>query len=126
MTMVDDAWRGKALLAVVGAELLTTLVFTGVLTRSELFSKAFGVVGGIVVMGSGDRRLPATEGPPFLFSSAVIRADSAACLAAVRVLAESTDLVDRLWQNTRMFKSAMHALGFDIGNSDPDHSGDAR
>ncbi len=54
---------------------------------------------------------------PFLFSSAVTAADSAACLAAVRLLAESTEIVDRLWQNTRMFKSAMHALGFDIGNS---------
>ena len=43
--------------------------------------------------------------------------DTAACLAAVRILQESTELVDRLWENTRYFKAQMTALGFDIGQS---------
>jgi len=52
-----------------------------------------------------------------LFSSAVTAADTAACLAAVDVLEQSTELVDRLWENTRYFKSEMKRLGFDTGVS---------
>ncbi len=36
---------------------------------------------------------------------------------AVDVLSESTELVDRLWENTRYFKSEMKRLGFDTGFS---------
>jgi glycine C-acetyltransferase len=41
----------------------------------------------------------------------------AACLAAVDILEESTELVDKLWQNTRYFKEEMRNLGFDTGLS---------
>jgi glycine C-acetyltransferase len=54
---------------------------------------------------------------PFLFSSAVTPADTAACLAAVDILESSTELVDRLWKNTDYFKAEMVRLGFDTGNS---------
>jgi glycine C-acetyltransferase len=54
---------------------------------------------------------------PFLFSSAVTPADTAACLAAVDLLEQSTELVDKLWENTRYFKSEMKRLGFDTGVS---------
>jgi glycine C-acetyltransferase len=43
--------------------------------------------------------------------------DTAACLAAVDVLEESTELVDRLWENARYFKMEMQRLGFDTGKS---------
>jgi glycine C-acetyltransferase len=43
--------------------------------------------------------------------------DVAACLAAVDLLEASTELVDRLWDNTRYFKGEMKRLGFDTGNS---------
>ena len=45
------------------------------------------------------------------------RADTAACLAAVDLLEQSTDLVDRLWSNARFFKAEMQRLGFDTGRS---------
>jgi glycine C-acetyltransferase len=54
---------------------------------------------------------------PFLFSNAVTAADTAACLAAVHLLADSTELVDQLWENTQKFKTAMKKMGFDIGAS---------
>ena len=41
----------------------------------------------------------------------------AACLAAVDVLEESNELVDRLWSNARYFKAEMSGLGFDTGVS---------
>ena len=54
---------------------------------------------------------------PFLFSSAVTPADTAACLAAVDLLEESTTLVERLWSNAKYFREAMQGLGFDTGHS---------
>jgi len=43
--------------------------------------------------------------------------DVAACLAAVDLLEESTQLVERLWANTEFFKGEMKKLGFDTGQS---------
>jgi glycine C-acetyltransferase len=43
--------------------------------------------------------------------------DVAACLAAVELLEESSELVERLWANTEFFKKEMQALGFDTGKS---------
>jgi len=81
------------------------------------FSKAFGVVGGIIAGKKLIIDYIRQKARPFLFSSAVTPADTAACLAAVRALSESTELVDRLWENTRYFKGEMKALGFDTGQS---------
>jgi glycine C-acetyltransferase len=58
------------------------------------------------------------RGRPFLFSSAVTPADVAACIAAVDLLEENTELVDRLWENGRYFKAEMQKLGFDTGVSE--------
>ena len=57
------------------------------------------------------------RGRPFLFSSAMTVPDVAACLAAIGLLEESTELVDKLWANTEFFKSEMRGLGFDTGQS---------
>ncbi|MDZ7344124.1 MAG: aminotransferase class I/II-fold pyridoxal phosphate-dependent enzyme, partial [candidate division KSB1 bacterium] len=54
---------------------------------------------------------------PFLFSSAVTPADVAACIAAVDILTQSGELVEKLWANTQYFKEKMNALGFDLGQS---------
>jgi glycine C-acetyltransferase len=52
-----------------------------------------------------------------LFSSAVTVPDVAATIAAIDLLEESTELVDRLWSNAEMFKNGMNQLGFDTGKS---------
>jgi glycine C-acetyltransferase len=80
-------------------------------------SKAFGVVGGMVAGKSLIVEWLRQRGRPFLFSSAVTVPDAAACLAALDLLEESTELVDRLWENANHFKAEMKRLGFDIGVS---------
>jgi len=55
---------------------------------------------------------------PFLFSSAVTPPDIAACIAAVKLLEASDELVKQLWENTRYFKEGMKSLGFDVGHSE--------
>lgn len=78
-------------------------------------SKAFGVVGGVIAGRQAIIDYLYQKARPFLFSSAVPAADTAACLAAVDILESSTELVDRLWENTEYFKAGMNRLGFDTG-----------
>jgi glycine C-acetyltransferase len=118
ITMVDDA-HGEGVLGRGGRGIVDHFGLHGKFDLEiGTFSKALGVVGGVV---AGKRVVVdylRQKARPFLFSSAVTPADTAACLAAVEVLAESTALVDRLWENTRYFKGEMKKLGFDIGHSE--------
>jgi glycine C-acetyltransferase len=81
-------------------------------------SKAFGVMGGYVAGRQSVVDWLRQRGRPFLFSSAVTPADVAACIAALDLLEESTNLVDRLWENSHYFKTGMKQIGFDIGVSE--------
>ncbi|UCF26745.1 MAG: aminotransferase class I/II-fold pyridoxal phosphate-dependent enzyme, partial [Chloroflexota bacterium] len=102
--MVDDA-HGEGVLGAGGRGIVDHYGLHGkVDVEIGTLSKAFGVVGGIV---SGDPLIVEwlnQRGRPFLFSSAMTVPDVAACLAAVDILEESTELVDKLWQNTHYFK----------------------
>jgi len=117
MTMVDDA-HGEGVVGQGGRGIVDHFGLHGKFdVEIGTFSKAFGVVGGIIAGKKLIVDYLRQKARPFLFSSAVTPADTAACLAAVHALSESTELVDRLWENTRYFKSAMKTLGFDTGQS---------
>jgi len=116
--MVDDA-HGEGVLGKGGRGIVDHFGLHGkVDIEVGTMSKAFGVVGGMV---AGDKVIVEwlrQRGRPFLFSSAVTAPDAAACLAAVDLLEESTELVDRLWDNAKYFKGEMKKLGFDTGVSE--------
>lgn len=117
LTMVDDA-HGEGVLGHGGRGIVDHFGLHGKFdVEIGTFSKAFGVVGGIVAGKKLIVDFLRQKARPFLFSSAVTPADTAACLAAVQMLAASTDLVEQLWQNTEYFKGQMKGLGFDVGNS---------
>ena len=81
-------------------------------------SKAIGALGGYV---AGSRTLIEFlhhRARPFLFSTSHPPAVAAACLAALDVLIEEPQLIDRLWDNTRFFKAGLADLGFDTGISE--------
>lgn len=81
-------------------------------------SKAIGVVGGYV---AGSKELIdwlKHRGRPFLFSTAMTPGAAAAALKAIEILSESSELVDRLWDNAKYFKEKLSALGFDLGKSE--------
>ncbi len=116
--MVDDA-HGEGVLGRGGRGIVDHFGLHGrVDIEVGTLSKAFGVVGGYVAGKKTIVEWLRQRGRPFLFSSAVTAADTAACIAAVDVLEESTELVDRLWENTRYFKREMQRLGFDTGKSE--------
>jgi len=115
--MVDDA-HGEGVLGKGGRGIVDHFNLHGkVDVEVGTLSKAFGVVGGVVAGNPLVVEWLRQRGRPFLFSSAMTVPDVAACLAAVDLLEESTELVDRLWENTRYFKAEMKRLGFDTGES---------
>ncbi|HNS64784.1 MAG TPA: glycine C-acetyltransferase, partial [Anaerolineaceae bacterium] len=117
LLMVDDA-HGEGVLGKGGRGIVDHFGLHGkVDVEVGTISKAFGVVGGVVAGSAVIIEWLRQRGRPFLFSSAVTPADVAATLAALDILEESTELVDRLWDNTHYFKGAMKQLGFDIGQS---------
>jgi glycine C-acetyltransferase len=81
-------------------------------------SKAIGVLGGYVAGPATLRTILEHRARPFLFSTSHPPAVAAACLAAIDVLEEEPELIDRLWENTRFFKAGLERLGFDTGRSE--------
>ena len=117
LLMVDDA-HGEGVLGKGGRGIVDHFNLHGkVDIEVGTFSKAFGVVGGVVSGNAEVVEWLTQRGRSFLFSSAVTPPDVAACIAAIDLLEESTELVDRLWSNGAYFKKEMSALGFDIGRS---------
>ena len=81
-------------------------------------SKAIGVQGGYI---AGRRHLKESlvqRCRPLLFSTSQPPAVAAACIAAIDVLEDEPERIERLWENTRFFKAALQGLGFDTGVSE--------
>ncbi|MDE1857689.1 MAG: aminotransferase class I/II-fold pyridoxal phosphate-dependent enzyme [Thaumarchaeota archaeon] len=119
MVYVDDA-HGEGVLGSGGRGIVSHFNLSREKVQVEMgtFSKAFGVVGGHV---SGSRDLvnfAYNKSRTWLLSGSHPPAVAAACLAAVDVLENEPQHVQKLWDNTRYFKKAMRDLGFDIGKSE--------
>jgi len=118
MVMVDDA-HGEGVVGRGGRGIVDHFALHGrVDVEVGTMSKAFGAVGGYVAGSTELIEWLRQRGRPFLFSSAATPPDVAACLAAVEILDDSTELVDRLWANAAAFKAMMTESGFDIGSSE--------
>jgi glycine C-acetyltransferase len=117
LLMVDDA-HGEGVLGKGGRGIVDHFGLHGrVDIEVGTLSKAFGVVGGVVAGKQTIVDWLRQRGRPFLFSSAMTVPDVAACLAAVDLLEESTELVERLWSNADYFKTSMNRVGFDTGHT---------
>lgn len=130
MTYVDDA-HGEGVLGRAGRGIVDHFGLHGqVDVEVGTFSKALGVMGGCI---AGSREIVEyikQKARPFTFSSALTVPDTAATLEAVRILSQSGELVERLWENARIFKEGVQSLGFDTGVTEtpitPVMIGDAR
>jgi glycine C-acetyltransferase len=116
--MVDDAHAS----GVFGKNGRGTIDHFGVHGRVDIqvgtLSKAIGALGGYVA-GSADLiEFLYHRARPFLFSTSHPPAVVAACIAAIDVLLEEPQIIDRLWENTRFFKKGLQDLGFDTGMSE--------
>ncbi|GAA0770315.1 glycine C-acetyltransferase [Clostridium subterminale] len=81
-------------------------------------SKAIGVVGGYVAGSKDLIDWLKVRGRPFLFSTSLTPGAAGACIEAINILTESTELHDKLWENGNYLKKGLKELGFDIGHSE--------
>ena len=116
--MVDDAHAS----GVFGKDGRGTIDHFGMHGRVDVqvgtLSKAIGALGGYV---AGNRNLIEFlyhRARPFLFSTSHPPAVAAACIAALDVLTEEPEIMERLWDNTRFFKAGLERLGFNTGISE--------
>jgi glycine C-acetyltransferase len=115
--MVDDAHAS----GVFGANGRGTVDHFGMHGRVDIqvgtLSKAIGALGGYVAGSGALIEFLYHRARPFLFSTSHPPAVAAACIAAIDVLEQEPQLIDRLWENTRFFKQGLEALGFNTGLS---------
>ncbi len=128
--MVDDA-HGSGVLGRNGRGSVDHFGLHGrVAIQVGTLSKAVGVLGGYVAGSQDLRDLLTQRSRPFLFSTSHPPAVAAACSAAIKVMQDEPELIERLWANTRRFKAELARLGFDTGRSEtpitPVMMGDAR
>ncbi len=116
--MVDDAHAS----GVLGRNGRGTIDHFGVHGRVDIqvgtLSKAVGVLGGYVAGTQHLRDFLIQRARPFLFSTSHPPAVAAACLAAIDVLEQEPERIERLWDNTRFFKAGLEGMGFDTGASE--------
>ncbi len=116
--MVDDAHSS----GVLGRDGRGTIDHYGLHGRVHIqvgtLSKAIGALGGYVC-GSRDLiEFLYRRARPLLFSTSHPPGVAAACLAAFDLLEQEPERIERLWENTRYFKNALGAAGFDTGASE--------
>ena len=116
--MVDDAHAS----GVFGRNGRGTIDHFGMHGRVDIqvgtLSKAMGALGGYVAGSRALSEFLYHRARPFLFSTSHPPSVAATCIAAVDVLLEEPQLIDRLWENTRFFKNGLKAHGFDTGLSE--------
>jgi len=116
--MVDDA-HASGVLGRNGRGTIDHFDLNGrVQVQVGTLSKAIGVLGGYVAGSQALRDMLIQRARPILFSTSHPPAVAASCIAAIDVLLEQPELIDRLWANTRHFKAGLQRLGFDTGASE--------
>lgn len=116
--MVDDAHAS----GVMGPNGRGTPSHFGLSDRVQIqigtLSKAIAAIGGYAAGSASLREYLVSTARPFLFSSSHPPSVTATCLAALDVLENEPGLIERLWENARMFKEGLKKAGFDTGLSE--------
>jgi len=117
MSYIDDA-HGEGVLGPHGEGISVHFGIEGKIdVEVGTFSKAYGVVGGLV---SGSRDLvnyALNKSRTWLLSGSHPPGVAAAQLEALRVLDSEPEHHRNLWDNTKYFKKELESMGFDTGES---------
>ena len=118
MTYVDDA-HGSGVLGESGRGTVDHFGLHGRVDFSiGTLSKAIGVVGGYVAGSNTMYEWLNHRARPVLFSTTLPPAAAGAIIEAIKMLMETTEYTDRLWDNAKYFKEKLGTLGFDTGHSE--------
>lgn len=116
---VDDA-HGEGVLGEGGRGIVNHFGLTRDQVHAEMgtFSKAFGIVGGHISGSEELIKFSMNTARTWLLSGALPPGVAAATVAAIDVMAENPERVERVWQNRDYFLERMKELGFDTGQSE--------
>jgi glycine C-acetyltransferase len=118
MTYVDDA-HGEGVIGPDGRGIGAHFGIAGKIdVEMGTFSKAFGVVGGLIAGSQDLVNYALNKSRTWLLSGSHPPQVAAAQLTAIDVLETEPEHVNNLWENTRYFKSELDSMGFDTGNSE--------
>lgn len=116
--MVDDA-HASGVLGRAGRGTIDHFNLHGrVHVQVGTLSKAFACQGGYVAGSQVLIDYLIHRARPLLFSTSHPPSVAATAVAAVRLVQEQPELLERLWDNTRFFKRGLTQLGFDTGMSE--------
>lgn len=116
ITMVDDA-HGEGVLGE-GRGIAHHFGLQGKLDiEVGTLSKAFGVLGGVIAGKKELIEYYRQKGRPYLFSTGLTVADTAAVIEGVKILATSKALVKKLWDNAEYLRKGFQKLGFDTSKT---------
>lgn len=116
ITMVDDA-HGEGVLGE-GRGIAHHFKLHGRLDiEVGTLSKGFGVLGGVITGKKELIEYYRQKGRPYLFSTCLTVADTAAVIEGVKILSRSNALVKKLWDNAVYLQEGFKKLGFDTGRT---------
>ncbi|MBI3551735.1 MAG: glycine C-acetyltransferase [Elusimicrobia bacterium] len=116
--MVDDAHAS----GVMGPNGRGTPSFFNLTDKVQIqigtLSKAIAAIGGYVAGSQSLRDYLISVGRPFTFSSSHPPSVTATCSAAIDILLNEPQRIEKLWENAKLFKEGLKKLGFDTGASE--------
>jgi 8-amino-7-oxononanoate synthase len=115
--MVDDAHA----LGVIGAQGAGTASHFGYTGQVDVmmgtFSKSLASLGGFVASDKQTIEYLKHHARALIFSASMTPASVASVLAALEIIKNEPERLDKLWMNTHYAMNALRAYGMDIGNS---------
>jgi len=118
MTYVDDA-HGEGVIGSDGRGIGAHFGIEGKIdVEMGTFSKAFGVVGGLIAGSQDLVNFAYNKSRTWLLSGSHPPAVAGAQLAAIDVLETEPQHVKNLWDNTKYFKKELKSMGFNTGESE--------
>ena len=117
MTYVDDA-HGEGVIGPEGRGIGAHFGIEGKIdVEMGTFSKAYGVVGGLIAGSRNLVNFAYNKSRTWLLSGSHPPAVAGAQIAAIDVLETEPEHVQKLWENTNYFKKELQSMGFDTGES---------
>jgi len=118
MSYVDDA-HGEGVIGQDGRGIGAYFGIEGKIdVEMGTFSKAYGVVGGLIAGSQDLINFAYNKSRTWLLSGSHPPAVAGAQLAAIDVLETEPEHVKNLWNNTNYFKKELNSMGFDTGESE--------
>ncbi|MFQ6128558.1 MAG: aminotransferase class I/II-fold pyridoxal phosphate-dependent enzyme [Thermoplasmata archaeon] len=118
MTFVDDA-HGEGVIGPDGRGIGAHFNISGKIdVEMGTFSKAYGVVGGLIAGSQDLVNFAYNKSRTWLLSGSHPPQVAAAQIAAIEVLETEPQHVKNLWDNTNYFKKELDSMGFDTGESE--------